>query len=422
MNFHLLLLSILLLSGSLKAQQLEATWIKKIGNFHYQYSSELAMDKDGFLWALAYTDGPLNHLPHQGGTDCYLSKMDSEGLLIWEQSFGGLQDDQAQHLAIDAHNNCWVSGYFSDTLWIGDSILVSNGGTDAFLLKFDPNGKLALKQQLGGLGYDSGHHLAIQNNSIYWAGIYQNQLNLDIGTLEEFGLNDVFLLKLDTTGQHIWIKNWGCPSVEHIVGLSIDSLENVTAATLFKDVVYINSDTIWGSPSNNNLIVQFASTGQLNWQTSFDGIGQDLNINEHGNVYYTGYYDGSIQILGNTLQAWSEFDAFVLSLNSTGQLQWLSNIHGNDQVISNTIQWDKQQQQLYLSGLTQGTVYYGNDSLKSSTKSRHLDDDIFVLIYDVNGTPSLGQKFGGQQDDWVSSLIINPLHNNLYLYGSFLSR
>jgi hypothetical protein len=403
----------------LQAQELTSTWAKKIESLHNAYSSELVVDHDGFIWVLAYTDASINNLPYKGGNDAYLAKMDADGTIIWEQMFGGFQDDRAEHLAIDEHNNCWVSGYFSDTLWVGDSILVSNGGTDAFLLKFNPNGNLINQQKLGGTGYDSGHHLAIYDNSVYWIGIYQGQLNLSVGLLEDFGLNDVFLLKLDSIGQHLWVKNWGCPSIEHIIGLTIDSSENITAATLFKDLIYFNSDTLWGVPSTNNLIIQFDPTGQLNWQTSFEGTGRGLSNDEQGAIYYTGSFEGTLNLLGTTISAWAESDAFVLSLDTMGQLQWLSEIHGHDQTTSHNVVWDSKEQQLYLSGLAQGTVYYGNDSLKSSTGARHVDDDIIILIYDRNGSPLSAQKIGGNYEDWVSSLVIHPINNNLYLYGSF---
>jgi hypothetical protein len=419
-SMRYLFLLISLITSPLLGQELQDTWSKMISNPYSEYASEMAIDHGGNIWALAYSNGSIGNLAYKGKDEVYLTKMDSDGNQLWELSFGSKEDDLAYNLAIDAQNNCWVSGFFSDTLWVGDSTLVSNGGTDAFLLKFDPNGSLQVAKQLGASGYDRAHHIAVQGNAVYWLGVYQGTVEIDIDTLTEIAINDVFLLKMDTLGQNIWIKQWGCPSIENISGLTVDNQGNITAATLFRDALIIESDTLWGLPTINNFLVQFNTNGDLLWKTSFEGSGRGLTHDDSNNIYYTGSFSDSVNILNQQLHSLGESDGFLLSLDNNGQVRWLEPIQGFDQISATNVLWNSQRQERYVTGLLQGTLFYGNDSIESAASgSRHTDDDLYVLAFDFNGLALYAQKFGGQYEDWLANLALHPTDGSLYMFGSF---
>jgi hypothetical protein len=76
--------------------------------------------------------------------DAFLSKLDSNGNLIWARTWGGEGEDRAYSVAIDGSGNLYITGAFEDTadfdpgVWVDNH--TSNGESDAFLSKFPPDG------------------------------------------------------------------------------------------------------------------------------------------------------------------------------------------------------------------------------------------------------------------------------------------
>ena len=52
----------------------------------------------------------------QGGDDGFIEKLDSSGMLIWANTFGGSGNDEVQAIAIDLNQNLLVSGKYSGTV------------------------------------------------------------------------------------------------------------------------------------------------------------------------------------------------------------------------------------------------------------------------------------------------------------------
>ena len=421
-NMNKRYLSVLLLfsSANLFGQAFQTLWAASVGWYNQDNATELALDGEGNLWGIGYSDGQIDSLPYAGKEDVFLFKMDSDGAVIWQTTLGGIHEDRGYNLAIDAHNNCWISGYFKDTFHLGGSSLTAVGQTDAFLAKYASNGSLLWKQNLGSTGFEMGHNLLVSGAFVYWTGIFQDIILVGPDTLREATNIDIFLIKLDTAGNYIWAKQWGCPTTESLAGITVDPFDNVTVSSLFRDAVVLDGDTTFGNSHSNIFVAQFAPNGTLRWSNSMGGTSNSLCNDEAGNLYLAGSYQYPIVINGQALNPWAEFDAFVVSLDSSGQFRWTQTLVGPDQIISSALLWNAQRQELYVSGILQGTIYFGNDSLeRSSSGLRHLDNDIFIISFDRQGLPLYSQKFGGTDGDWVASLVWDSLGGSLYMYGTY---
>ena len=79
----------------------------------------------------------------QGGDDIFLSQFAPDGAFQWVQTWGGSGDDTSYHLAIDGLGQLFSAGSFQGTVDLdpgsGVDNHVSNGGSDAFLIKFLPS-------------------------------------------------------------------------------------------------------------------------------------------------------------------------------------------------------------------------------------------------------------------------------------------
>jgi hypothetical protein len=125
-----------------------ATW----GGIDWDQGSQVAIDGTGAIYAGGYFDGTVDFDPgaafenrtSAGNADIYVTKLDSAGNYLWTRTLGSVESDVGYSVACDSHDNVYCTGCFMDTVdfdpGTGTDDHVSNGDTDAFLLKYLPDG------------------------------------------------------------------------------------------------------------------------------------------------------------------------------------------------------------------------------------------------------------------------------------------
>jgi hypothetical protein len=182
--------------------------------------------------------------------DIFLSKIDSSGDFIWAQQLGGSGQDQGNDIEIDPAGNIYTTGYFSATCDFDPGSntfnLVSNGGTDIYIAKFDSNGNLIRANSMGGSGNDFGSYLTVNLTiaaEIYATGGFQATADFDPGpgifSVSSAGGLDIFVLKTDTAHTLEWVERIGSSGSEY--GLTISSTPS--------GIVTVNG--VYASPSIN---------------------------------------------------------------------------------------------------------------------------------------------------------------------------
>jgi hypothetical protein len=117
-----------------------------------------------------------------GGTqffDAFLVKFNSTGVIQWGTYYDGLGDTQPNSCATDASGNVYMAGQVFQELLPDSGISTpgahqttyGGGFTDAFLVKFDPNGVRQWGTYYGGSGLEEGTSCAIDpSGNVYMAG------------------------------------------------------------------------------------------------------------------------------------------------------------------------------------------------------------------------------------------------------------
>lgn len=119
-------------------------------------------------------------LTSNGHEDIFIMKFDSEGNFKWAKSMGNGDsgfNDIGLSLTTDISDNVYVTGFFGGTVDFDPEEetqnLVSNGGTDIFMLKLDSNGNFVWAKSIGGIGHDIGHSMIADNSGhIYLTGYF----------------------------------------------------------------------------------------------------------------------------------------------------------------------------------------------------------------------------------------------------------
>lgn len=144
----------------------------------------------------------------------YLVKYDSNGNEIWGRNTGSNYENETSTRTVktDLENNVYAAGYYTNTVNFGGTTLMSSGGSQQFIVKYDPNGNvLWAKAANSNFGYNSIHSLDVdENNDLYTAGTYINT-QMDFGngvTLTNPVSTDgaVFVVKYTPQGQAVWAR------------------------------------------------------------------------------------------------------------------------------------------------------------------------------------------------------------------------
>ena len=111
------------------------SWAKQIGNTRSEGRS-IALDSSGNAYVAGYTYGDFDGNSNIGGADIVVVKYDSSGTKQWSYQYGTSSDDFGEGIVVDSTGNLYVTGYTSGNFY-GN---VNAGGSDVFLMKLNSSG------------------------------------------------------------------------------------------------------------------------------------------------------------------------------------------------------------------------------------------------------------------------------------------
>ena len=183
------------------------------------------------------------NLVSAGSWDIYITKLDSSGIFQWAKRIGSTGDDRGLSIATDGAS-VYLTGMFSTTVDFdpGPGIfnLTSAGTVDVFVLKVDASGNFVWATRMGGSSDDHGNSLALDAASnVYVTGYFTGNVN-GIANLNSAGQTDIFVMKLTTTGTSAWAKKMGSTGLDEGNGITVSSAGNVYSTGTFQVTVDFN--------------------------------------------------------------------------------------------------------------------------------------------------------------------------------------
>ena len=158
-------------------------WAKAISGNNNEVGFDIAVDANGNVYTTGYFAGTVDFDPNAGVSnltsggfnDIFVSKLDTNGNLIWAKTMGNVNNDAGNGITIDASGNVYTVGSFSGTVDFnpnaGVSNLISAGANDIFVSKLDANGNLVWAKAMGGTSSDVGNCISVDSNgNVYTTG------------------------------------------------------------------------------------------------------------------------------------------------------------------------------------------------------------------------------------------------------------
>lgn len=356
----------------------------------------------------------------------------------WAASFGSTLADLGKSAATDNFGSVYTLGEFRGTVDFDPSAttltLSSNGSADLYLTKTDVNGNTLWAKSIGGTSAEKAGAITLDAaGNIYITGSFQNTVDFDPSTsasnLTSVGAYDVFVLKLNSTGNYVWARNMGGTSADEGNCISVSSTGDVYTTGFYNSTADFDPSILsfnLNSVSGNDIFVcKLTSSGNFAWAKSFGGssneIGLSITTNTNG-IFFTGYFQGTVDFdpnIGvNNLNSSGSNDPFICKLDFNGLLTWAFKLGGTGADVGSSITTDANGDVL-VTGQFNGAASF-NSASPANTLTSAGSTDVFVAKYSNAGSFLWVKRFGGSFADYAYGIAVDAL-DNVYTTGSFKS-
>ncbi|MBN2496746.1 MAG: hypothetical protein JXR96_19300 [Deltaproteobacteria bacterium] len=188
-------------------------WIAPIGGPDFDEPGSVAVLADGSVLAAGSFRqrcalAGAAELVSAGDWDVFAARFAPDGGLVWARRAGGSRGEHAHVLrAVDSRGGFLLTGWFMGPAVLGpgdpgEVTLQPTCSADAFLARYDEDGRLEWARQSQGSDMVSGRGLAaLEDGSAFWMGGFTNSVTFGAGTqgavtLSAAGEQDVFLARV----------------------------------------------------------------------------------------------------------------------------------------------------------------------------------------------------------------------------------
>lgn len=437
------LFTLSILSYSLHAQTFN--WAKGIGGPENEGGAFISVDGSGNVITVGDFEGTVDFNPgsasswltSNGNNDIFVQKMDASGNFLWAKSIGDMAYDFATGLVLDDAGNMYISGSFEVSPDFdpgsGTYTVNSAGVADVFVLKLNPMGDLVWVKSFGGSLYDYGNFITMdQQGNIHVTGVFQGTADFNPGAgitnLTSAGGNDIFVLKLDPSGNFLWARSYGGSEDDFGYAVSVDASGNVFTTGYFYDTVDFDpgagtsSHTVVGDA--DMFVQKLDASGNFLWARTFGGNYGDaasMIINDpSGNVYTGGNFVDLVDFdpgVGTfDVTSAGNRDVCIQKLDASGNFVWVRTFGGTSDDRPRSLKMDASGN-LYCAGIFYSTADFDPGPNTANLTSQGFQDS-YIQKLDPEGNFLWAVSFGDTYDDQLMEMHVDA-SNSIYSTGSY---
>jgi hypothetical protein len=337
-------------------------------------------------------------------------------------------DEDYNYYVSGIYNETWTNNFPNYKLGFGSDTLVATT-MDIFIAKYDSNGNVLWVQSYGGIGQDFLTNLIYYNHNIYFiADLYQPGIVNNIGGINvTFPPNydsKYILVKLDTAGNALWIKKYGDVNIfgGALSSICLAVIRNRIYTSGFSSsnsqniFIFEGGPTLTGTSSFDYFIAGYDTSGNFKWNTiaksPYSEYLNQLSADSLGNVYGIGNMVFSSYFPNDTLYTNGSDDVLLCSYDSNGNFRWATHGGGVSTDIGSSIALDNNGKIFIVGGTTSsGGCMMGNDTLYPPANQSTM---FFASLDSIDATWPL-QNTVQFHESFQIEVYPNPAYKYLYV-------
>ena len=393
-------------------------WSKNFGGNGEEIITSLAVDpSNGDIIGTGYFRDTIDlgggPMASTGGDDIFLFRLTADGQHVWSKRFGDGSYQTPYSLALDSTGAIYIVGEMAGSIDFGDGKPVtSKGSQDAFVAKFDPDGKIVWSRLFGDAETQSGKSVAITpTNQVIVAGTFYGFIPL---TGMELPSNpngsDMFVIKLDSSGFDVGAKKYGGTSTDELLDIAVDSTGAVLMTGSFYNTIDFGSLGSFPSAGDADaFVVKLKPDLSEEWARIYGDAspqrGGTIVTSTKDDVFVMGDFAGSMLLGdGSSLMAPDQQRAmFIVSVSSTGAFRWGKSTGGSQGFfVRQMMTVDPSSQSIIAVGFYDGSLDFGGGPLAA------LYVDAFAAKIGWDGSHISSARFGGPMIDAFFDVAVSP--------------
>lgn len=290
---------------------------------------------------------------------------------------------------------------------------------------------LTWAKSMGGNNYEEGYDIAVDKQlNVYTTGYFRNTVDFDPGVgvanLSSAGGYDIFIQKLNASGELVWAKSIGGLSNNDFgYAIAVDNDGNVYATGTFSETVDFNPgvgvDEMTGGSMADIFIVKLDVSGNFVWAKIMGGshtdMGKSIEVDSKGNVYTTGAFTGTvdfdpgIQTYNMYSQGYSDYQIYIQKLNASGNFVWAKSMGAESDDIGSSITLDNFGN-IYSTGNFKSTADF-NPGDATTNLVANGNADVYIQKLDTAGNFIWAKSFGSKFNDFTEGITVDASGNVL---------
>lgn len=165
--------------------------------------------------------------------------------------------------------------------------------------------------------------------------------------------------------------------------IALDGDNNLYGSGYFSDTLIFGNDTLISSGTEDYYVIKVDSNGNYIWSFQVEGTGtiRDIDVQQNGELYFTGLYNGSLNLSGNSLTGGL---GYIAKYDSSGSYVWSKNIESTGgYLLANTVDVDIFNN-IYLLGDFYEDIYI--DTITHITGTYPFENNFFIAKFNDTGS------------------------------------
>lgn len=196
------------------------------------------------------------------------TKIDANGNLQWRRYFGGTNNDRAYSVV-----PAWDGGYVIAGASESADFDITNarGSYDFWVVKISDQGDMVWEKSYGGSGIDIAYDISLTNDGAYVVAGHSFSSDNDIAS--PLGESDIWMIKIDAQGEMLWEKSIGGTASELARSIRAARRGGYIISGNSKSTDGHSSENFG---ENDMWVLRTDNAGQVLWQQTFGGMGLDF--------------------------------------------------------------------------------------------------------------------------------------------------